>query len=58
MIHPKEYSHYNLSEEAKLLLPAVTALLQTGKTRMWPTITEHARVQPVLYRRDLPNSAK
>ena len=58
IIHPKEYSHYNLSEEAKLLLPVVTAPLQTGNIRIWPTRTEHTRVQPVIYRWDLPNSTE
>jgi len=52
------YSHYNLSEEAKLLLPVVTAPLQTGNIQIWPTRTEYTRVQPVLYQCDLPNSAK
>ena len=58
IIHSKEQSHYNLSEEAILLLPGVTASLQSGKTRIRPTRTEHTRMQPVLYQCDLPNSAK
>jgi hypothetical protein len=47
-----------MSEEAKLLLPAVTIPLQTRNIQISPTRTEHTRVQPVLYRRNLPNSAK
>jgi len=31
--------YYNLSEETKLLIPAVTARLQTGNIRIWPTGT-------------------
>jgi hypothetical protein len=58
LIDPKEYNHYNLSEEAKLLLPDVTAHLQTGNIRIWPTSKEDTQMQPVLHRCDLPNSAK
>jgi len=41
-----------------LLLPAVTSPLHTGNIRIWPTRTEHTRVQPVVHRCDLPSSAK
>jgi hypothetical protein len=57
-VGPKEHSHYNLCEEAVLLLPGVTASLQNGNIRIWSTSQKHTRVQPVLYLRDLPNSAK
>lgn len=58
IISPKEDRHYNLSAETKLYSPAVTAPLQTANLQIWPTSTKNTRLQPVLHRSDLPNSAK
>jgi hypothetical protein len=58
IINSKEYSYYNLSEEAKFLLPDVTTPLQTDNILKWSTSPKHTRVQPVLHRCDLPSSAK
>jgi len=59
IIDSKEDNHYNLTEGAKLLLPGVTARLQTGNIRIRSILTKHKRLQPVLHQRDhFPNSAK
>ena len=58
IIDRKEDCHYNLCEEAKLLLPGLTAHLQNGNIRICSSSPKHTRVQPVLDLSDLPNSAK
>jgi hypothetical protein len=57
-IDTMEDLHWNMSEETKLLLPVLSAPLQTGKIRIWPTRTKHTGLQLVPDRCDLPNSAK
>ena len=58
LIYHKEDIYYSLSEVGKLLLPGLRATLQTDSIRKWSTTPKHTRLQPVLHRCDLPNSAK
>jgi len=58
IIDPKEDSHINLSDEAKLFSPAVIGPLQNGNIRIWWTSKKHKPLRLVLHLGDLPNSAK
>ena len=58
LIDHREYNRYNLLEEAQLLIPGVTAPLQTDNIGIWQKSTQDTQMKPVLYRCDVPNSAK